>query len=325
MSSVLYCRKVLLHVFSWHSFQASFWGGFQNAMKKKRNTSDLLSESNHSAKNNEYVTANVETQYVRGDVENFGADWTDRTNDPKKEPMKLLQKVLILPVSGQFGNHSERPLVLCRVQENSRLSAGVGQWVGSWPARTHIDPFCAKDLGVGAPSPVPHYGMAKCPQRLVQGIFIVPVPSTHTWAGWASCYRRNIGDLGWEWHFLVAVPGSPDRNANEELQLQQSPVWWVKPQGMPALSPSAVSLPQWVSHDSLCLLFPWFYHQISHWLKVKREFWWVSALLLRHSSYQIALINSPVWLPKWKLSILSTRKTNLKIHFNSRAIFYLQT
>lgn len=62
----------MLHAFSWHSFQASFWGCFQNVMKK--NKSDLLSESNYSAKNNEYVTANVETQYVRGDVENFGAD-----------------------------------------------------------------------------------------------------------------------------------------------------------------------------------------------------------------------------------------------------------
>lgn len=40
----------------------------------KKNKSYLLSESNYSAKNNEYVTANVETQYVRGDVENFGAD-----------------------------------------------------------------------------------------------------------------------------------------------------------------------------------------------------------------------------------------------------------
>lgn len=50
----------------------------------KKNKSYLLSESNYSAKNNEYVTANVETQYVRGDVENFGADWTERTNDPKK-------------------------------------------------------------------------------------------------------------------------------------------------------------------------------------------------------------------------------------------------
>lgn len=40
-------------------------------MKKK---SDLLSERNCSAKNNEYVIVNVETLYVRGDVENCGAD-----------------------------------------------------------------------------------------------------------------------------------------------------------------------------------------------------------------------------------------------------------
>lgn len=52
-------------------------------MKKKK--SDLLSERNCSAKNNEYVLANVETQYVRGDVENFGADSTERINYPKKD------------------------------------------------------------------------------------------------------------------------------------------------------------------------------------------------------------------------------------------------
>lgn len=34
-----------------------------------------------------------------------------------------------------------------------------------------------------------------------------------------------------------------------------------------------------------------------------------------HSSYQISPINSQVWLQKWKLNILPTRKTNLKIHF----------
>lgn len=48
-----------------------FLGLFPKCYEKK---SDLLSESDCLAKNNEYVTANVETQYVRGDVENFGAD-----------------------------------------------------------------------------------------------------------------------------------------------------------------------------------------------------------------------------------------------------------
>lgn len=47
--------------------------------------SDLLSERNCSAKNNNYVIANVETKYVRGDVENIGADWVERINGPKKE------------------------------------------------------------------------------------------------------------------------------------------------------------------------------------------------------------------------------------------------
>lgn len=173
-------------------------------------------------------------------------------------------------------------------------------------------------------------GWPSVPQRLVQAIFIVPVPGTHSCAGWASCYRRsNIGDLGCEWNFHVIVPGSLDRIANEELQLQQSPVWWLTAprHDRQPLSPSAMSLPWSLMTlcTATCLLFPWFYHQISHWLKVKREFWWVSALLSKHSSYQIALINSPVWLPKWKLNIPSTRKTNFKIRFNSRAIFYLKT
>lgn len=83
---------------------------------------------------------------------------------PKRNEMKLLQKVLLLPVSGQFGKHTCKTLALWKLQENRRLSAGFGQWVDSWPTYTHMDPFWAKDPRVGcAPSLVPQYGMAKCP------------------------------------------------------------------------------------------------------------------------------------------------------------------
>ena len=52
--------------------------------------SDLLSGRNCSAKNNKYVIANVETNYVGGDVENAGADWAERINHLKKQSNEAL-------------------------------------------------------------------------------------------------------------------------------------------------------------------------------------------------------------------------------------------
>lgn len=168
--------------------------------------------------------------------------------------MKLLQKVLLLPVSGQFGNHRWRSPGSLKVQENRRLSAGFGESVGSWSTHTHINPFLGRASKCGwCPKPciplwdsqVSHRGLFR------QGIFIVPVPNTNSCAGWASCYRRSsTGDPGWEWRFLAVVPGSLGRSANEELHFQQSPPCTMvdsPAQGMPALSPLAVSLPQWCS------------------------------------------------------------------------------
>lgn len=192
-----------------------------------------------------------------------------------------------------------------------------------------MDPFWAKDPSWAVPQALyPIMGWPSVPQGLVQATFIVPVANTHL------CEDELLvtggvsdGDLRWEWNFLVIVPVSLDRNANEELQLQQSPVWWLtalRGDRQP-LSPSAVSLPQWVSHDSVCLLFPWFYQQISTGWRLKENFdecqLCFRGIHLTRSLWSILQFDHP----KWKLNILSTRKTNLKIYFNSRAIFYLKT
>lgn len=79
--------------------------------------SDLLSERNRSAKNNKYVIANVETENVRGDVENIGADWTERINDPKESKEAAAENPTVTS-RDSLETTDERSQLVCRLQES---------------------------------------------------------------------------------------------------------------------------------------------------------------------------------------------------------------
>lgn len=108
---------------------------------------------------------------------------------PKRDQMKLLQKVLLLPVSGQFGNHRWKTPGSLKEQETFCWFWSISWFLASLYSH---GPFLGKGSKLGcAPSPVPHYGMAKCPPGACSSnIYSSSGKHTLVW-GWASCYRRS--------------------------------------------------------------------------------------------------------------------------------------
>lgn len=110
-----------------HEIPFSHLLGFTSKMLWK---SDLLSERNCSAKNNKYVTANVETKCVRGDVENIRADWAERINDLKESNEATAENPNFTRVRTAWKPQMKDPCFLCRLQENPDAFCGLREWVG---------------------------------------------------------------------------------------------------------------------------------------------------------------------------------------------------
>lgn len=134
---------------------------------------------------------------------------------------------------------------------------------------------------------------------------------------------NSTGVLCWDWGFLIVIPGNLDGNANQELSFSSALYNWLTVLGNACPVPFSIqylyhrgSLITRCSHIYIYIYFVFLLLPPNITLAKHWQLWWVSPLLLRaFISPQIFQLNSPVWLLKWKLNILPTRKTNLKIHF----------
>lgn len=267
--------------------------------------SDLLSERNRSAKNNKYVIANVETENVRGDVENIGADWTERINDPKESKEAAAENPTVTS-RDSLETTDERSQLVCRLQE-------------SW------DTFCwlewrSQLLSVRYVPHAAHFWVriqvSVVPQALqtcwrVTRRFVPTGNTMFLWLPiWALCLMFSVS-------FLIVISAGISL---VEMQIKNCTLHTAVCNYLKGLTPSASGIHRsfiagcivvcvcvcgvfLVSPPDIMLGKGWMLAQMGVVC-----FW-------EHSSYQISQINSPVWLLKWKLNILPTRKTNLEIHF----------